>query len=113
MPDFIKKAMIENPIDIPDTPFQAFELEDVSDLVNETQKKPKQSISENKNRKTINAKLIRKIVKEEMEEVVRGVIEEYLDKYLVTEDIQIKVGGTTFSGKLRPLPQKRRKKNQL
>tara|TARA_R110000803_G_scaffold206241_1_gene273397 strand:- start:9743 stop:10309 length:567 start_codon:yes stop_codon:yes gene_type:complete len=113
MPDFIKKAMIENPIDIPDTPFQAFELEDVSDLVNETQKKPKQSISENKNRKTINAKLIRKIVKEEMEEVVRGVIEEYLDKSLVTEDIQIKVGGTTFSGKLRPLPQKRRKKNQL
>ena len=45
-----------------------------------------------------------------MEDVVRSVIEEYLDKSLVTEDIQIKVGGTTFSGKLTPLPKKRKKR---
>ena len=57
---------------------------------------------------SIDEKTIKKIVKEEMENVVRSVIEEYLDKSLVTEDIQIRVGGTTFSGKLKPLPQKRK-----
>jgi transcription initiation factor IIE alpha subunit len=56
----------------------------------------------------LNETVIKKIVREEMEDVVRSVIEEYLDKSLVTEDIQIRVGGTTFSGKLKPLPQKRR-----
>lgn len=109
MPDFIKKAMIEEPIEIPETPYHTFELDDVPELVNENinreVRKPKQTIKETSN---ISENTIRKIVKEEMEDVVRKVIEEYLDKSLVTEDIQIRVGGTTFSGKLKPLPQKRK-----
>lgn len=43
-----------------------------------------------------------------MEDLVRSIIEEYFDKSLVTEDIQIKVGKTVFSGKLKPLPNKRK-----
>jgi len=112
MPDFIKQAMIDNPIDIPETPYHTFELDDVSDLVNENkqhvqkQTPPKQQ----KTNSPINESVIRKIVREEIEGVVRNVIEEYLDNSLVTEDIQIKVGNTTFSGNLKPLPQKRNKR---
>lgn len=111
MPEFIKQAMIEEPIDIPETPYHTFELDDVSDLVNENkqhvqkQTPPKQQ----KTNSPINESVIRKIVREEIEGVVRNVIEEYLDNSLVTEDIQIKVGNTTFSGNLKPLPQKRNK----
>jgi len=108
MPDFIKKAMVDEPIEIPETPYPTFSIDDVPELVNESMEykevetKPKQTKTTN-----INENVIRKIVKEEMESVVRKVIEEYLDKSLVTEDIQIRVGGTTFSGKLKPLPKKR------
>lgn len=117
MPDFIKKAMIDEPIDIPETPYHTFELEDVPELVKESvtkivNKTESKSVNETKNLSTnnktsLNENLIRKIVKEEMENVVRSVIEEYLDKSLMTEDIQIKVGGTTFSGTLKPLPKRR------
>jgi len=109
MPDVIKKAMIDNPIEIPETPFHTFELDDVSDLLESTNnKKPviKETINSNKN-SSINENTIRKIVREEMEDLVRSVIEEYFDKSLMTEDIQIKVGGTTFSGKLKPLPKRK------
>ena len=112
MPDFIKQAMIDNPIDIPETPYHTFELDDVSDLVNES-KQYEQKQTPPKQQKTnspINESVIRKIVREEIEGVVRNVIEEYLDNSLVTEDIQIKVGNTTFSGNLKPLPQKRNKR---
>jgi hypothetical protein len=34
---------------------------------------------------------------------------EYVDKALVKEDVQIKVGNTVFSGSLRPLPKKKSK----
>jgi len=112
MPDFIKQAMIDNPIDIPETPYHTFELDDVSDLVNENkQHVQKQTpLKQQKNNSPINESAIRKIVREEIEGVVRNVIEEYLDNSLVTEDIQIKVGNTTFSGNLKPLPQKRNKR---
>ena len=111
MPDFIKQAMIDEPIDIPETPNHTFDLDDVPELVQEnTQYEKKQSVPQQTKTTNINKNVIRKIIKEEMEDVVRGVIEEYLDKSLVTEDIQIKVGGTTFSGKLKPLPKKRKKR---
>lgn len=104
LPDSIKKAMIDHPIEIPETPFHTFELEDVPSLVETT--KQKNVISENTN--NISENKIRKIVREEMEGLVRKVIEEYFDKSLMTEEIQIKVGNTTFSGNLKPLPQKRK-----
>ena len=111
MPNFIKEAMINDPIDIPETPYHTFELNDVVDLMdkNEYKEQPKTvNRTQKTNNVSVDEKTIRNIVKEEMESVVRSVIEEYLDKSLVTEDIQIRVGGTTFSGKLKPLPQKRR-----
>tara|TARA_Y100000389_G_scaffold91579_1_gene88189 strand:+ start:737 stop:1315 length:579 start_codon:yes stop_codon:yes gene_type:complete len=109
MPDAIKQAMMETPIDIPEDPFSvgSFDLDDVAELVEE----PKQIVRENKKPKSsnINTDTIRQIVREEIEDVVRGVVSEYLDKSLVTEDIQIKVGETIFSGNLKPLPKKRKK----
>ena len=111
MPNFIKEAMINNPIEIPETPYHTFELDDVVDLMdkNEYKEQPKTvNRTQKTNTVSVDEKTIRNIVKEEMESVVRSVIEEYLDKSLVTEDIQIRVGGTTFSGKLKPLPQKRK-----
>ena len=109
MPDAIKQAMMETPIDIPENPYSvgSFDLEDVPELIEQ----PKQVVRETTQRKTsnIDADTIRKIVREEIEDVVRDVVSEYLDKSLVTEDIQIKVGETIFSGNLKPLPKKKRK----
>ena len=109
MPDAIKQAMMETPIDIPENPYSvgSFDLEDVPELVEQ----PKQVVRETTQRKTsnINIDTIRQIVREEIEDVVRDVVGEYLDKSLVTEDIQIKVGETIFSGNLKPLPKKKRK----
>ena len=110
MPDAIKQAMMETPIDIPENPFSvgSFDLEDVPELVEQ----PKQVVRETTQRKTsnINTDTIRQIVREEIEDVVRDVVGEYLDNSLVTEDIQIKVGETIFSGNLKPLPKKSKKK---
>lgn len=110
MPDAIKKAMMENPIDIPENPFSVggFELEDVPELVEQ----PRQVVRESVETQTTNidTDTIRQIVREEIEGVVRDVVGEYLDKSLVTEDIQIKVGETIFSGNLKPLPKKSKKK---
>ena len=110
MPDAIKKAMMENPIDIPENPFSVggFDLEDVPELVEQ----PRQMVRETVETQTTNidTDTIRQIVREEIESVVRDVVGEYLDKSLVTEDIQIKVGETIFSGNLKPLPKKSKKK---
>ena len=112
MPKEILKAMINNPIDIPESPYPTFELEDVGDLVNTT---PSPNIKESVAPQTskINKNTIRKIVREEIENVVRDVVEEYLDKALITEDIQIKIGSTVFSGNLKPLPKKRKTKRRV
>lgn len=110
MPDVIKQAMMETPIDIPENPFSvgSFDLEDVPELVEQ----PKQVVKETRQPKTtnINKETIRQIVREEIEDVVRDVVSEYLDKSLVTEDIQIKVGETIFSGNLKPLPKRKKRK---
>ena len=111
MPDAIKQVMMETPIDIPENPFSvgSFDLEDVPELVEQ----PKQVVRETTQRNTSNIDVdtIRQIVREEIEDVVRDVVGEYLDKSLVTEDIQIKVGETIFSGNLKPLPKKTKKIN--
>ena len=110
MPDAIKQAMMETPIDIPENPFSvgSFDLDDVPELVEQ----PRQVVRETTQRNTsnIDADTIRQIVREEIEDVVRDVVGEYLDNSLVTEDIQIKVGETIFSGNLKPLPKKSKKK---
>jgi len=107
MPDFIKQAMIENPIDIPETPYHTFELDDVAELINESV--PTQQPMTQTTPKNVDVNNIRQIVREEIEDVVRSVVEEYLDKSLVTEDIKIKIGDTIFGGTLKPIPNKKRK----
>jgi phenylalanyl-tRNA synthetase alpha subunit len=111
LPDFIKQAMIDNPIEIPETPFHTFELDDVSEIVSENKvvkQKPKTLTESTTTNVGVSEGTIRKIIKEEIQSIVRDVIEEYLDKSLVTEDIQIKIGSTIFSGNLKPLPSKKR-----
>ncbi len=110
MPSFIKEAMINEPIDIPETPFHTFELDDVNDLISNEEyvEQPKPKRVAQTTPQSVDENTIKIIVREEMEGVVRSVIEEYLDKSLMTEDIQIRVGGTTFSGKLKPLPQRKK-----
>jgi hypothetical protein len=111
LPDFIKQAMIDNPIEIPETPFHTFELDDVSEIVSENKvvKQKTKTLTESTTTNVgVSEGTIRKIIKEEIQSIVRDVIEEYLDKSLVTEDIQIKIGSTIFSGNLKPLPSKKR-----
>lgn len=106
MPKEVLDAMINDPIEIPESPNHTFELSDVEDLVNESVP-TQQTITSTPNYETND---IRQIVREEIEDVVRDVIEEYLDKSLVTEDIKIKIGDTVFGGKLKPLPTKKKKR---
>jgi hypothetical protein len=112
MPQAVLKAMIDEPIEIPESPNHTFELSDVEDLVNESpQPQPTQFTPPNPTNIDVNN--VRQIVREEIEDVVREVVEEYLDKSLVTEDIKIKIGDTIFGGKLKPLPTKKKTKKRV
>ena len=55
---------------------------------------------------TTNVDGMREIIREELEKV----IDQYIDKRLLNEEIQVKVGKTIFSGNLRPLPKKKVRK---
>ena len=107
MPKEVLEAMINNPIEIPESPNHTFELADVEDLVNESVPTQQPLPTSTPNYETND---IRQIVREEIGDVVREVVEEYLDKSLVTEDIKIKIGDTIFGGKLKPLPTKKKKR---
>ena len=111
MPKNIIDAMVNNPIDIPESPYPTFELDQVEDLINES---PQQRIQTPvAGSATYNSNDIKQIVREEIGDVVRKVVEEYLDKALLTEHIQIKIGSTIFSGNLKPLPKKRKTKKRI
>ena len=111
MPKEVLDAMVNNPIEIPESPNHTFELADVEDLVNESVTPQSNDIGVYSEGQTPNnTKSIRDIVREEIGDVVREVVEEYLDKSLVTEDIKIKIGDTVFGGKLKPLPTKKKKR---
>ena len=111
MPKHIVDAMVNTPIEIPESPNHTFELSDVEDLVNESvPTQPATFTSSNEGHIPTDVKSIRDIVREEIGDVVREVVEEYLDKSLVTEDIKIKIGDTIFGGKLKPLPTKKKKR---
>ena len=115
MPKAVLAAMINNPIEIPESPNHTFELADVEDLVNEniTQPTPTIETPVAGSNQTYDTKSIRDIVREEIGDVVREVVEEYLDKSLVTEDIKIKIGNTIFGGKLKPIPTKKKTKRRV
>jgi hypothetical protein len=103
--------LVNERIDIPESPNHTFELSDVEDLINESP--IPQPITPPSPKKNIDTNNIRQIVREEIEDVVRGVIEEYLDKSLVTEDIKIKIGNTIFGGQLKPIPKKKKTKRRV
>jgi len=111
MPKNIIDAMVNNPIEIPESPYPTFELDQVEDLINESPQQRTQTTVPGS--ASYNSNDIRQIVREEIGDVVRDVIEEYLDKSLVTEDIKIKIGDTIFSGNLKPLPKKRKTKKRV
>ena len=114
MPKVVVDAMVNNPIEIPESPYPTFELDQVEDLVNEsTVNQPTLEDLRPSPKKNVDTNNIRQIVREEIEDVVRDVIEEYLDKSLVTEDIKIKIGDTIFGGRLKPLPKKRKTKKRI
>ena len=104
MPREIVEAMINNPIETP-TLNNTFEAS--ADLIEAvrgvdgapTQQQPRQTT-------TTNVDGIREIIREELEKV----IDQYIDKRLLDEEIQVKVGNTIFSGNLRPLPKKKVRK---
>ena len=111
MPQAVLDAMVNERIDIPESPNHTFELSDVEDLINESPvQQPTMSPSP---KRGVDVNNIRQIVREEIEDVVRDVIEEYLDKSLVTEDIKIKIGNTIFAGQLKPLPTKKKTKKRI
>jgi len=111
MPKVIVDAMVNNPIEIPESPYPTFELGDVGDLINESP--TEQHTTPKTTKRNVDTNNIRQIVREEIEDVVRDVIEEYLDKSLVTEDIKIKIGNTIFAGQLKPLPTKKKTKKRI
>ena len=114
MPQAVLDAMVNEPIEIPESPNHTFELSDVEDLVNESPvSQPTIEDLRPSPKRNVDTNNIRQIVREEIEDVVRDVIEEYLDKSLVTEDIKIKIGDTIFGGQLKPLPKSKKSKKRV
>ena len=122
MPKQIVEAMVNNRIDIPETPFHTFDLSEklvneinsdeyeekpltVKRLAETTRKsvQPKQTqLSESGN--------IREMIQEEISRLLPKIMAEYFDQRVINEQIQVKVGNTLFSGSLKPLPAKQTKK---
>ena len=125
MPKQIIEAMINNPIDIPETPFHTFDVSDElvkqinsidegyeyeeKPIPNRLSQSPKKVESK---RQVINESTndVREMIKEELIKILPKVIAEYFDQRVISEQIQVKVGNTLFSGNLKPLPSKQTKK---
>jgi hypothetical protein len=126
LPKQVVEAMVNNPIEIPETPFHTFDISD--NLINEvnsvgnggydeyeekpipnklTQSPKKQVVKERINESSSD---IREMVKEEISRLLPKIIAEYFDQRVISEQIQVKVGNTLFSGNLKPLPSKQTKK---
>jgi hypothetical protein len=131
MPKQIIEAMVNNPIDIPETPFHSFDV--TEDLINEVNSNNNNNTSYNedydeyvekptptrtsqpkkqvvKERINESSSDIREIVREEISRLLPKIVAEYFDQRVITEQIQVKVGNTLFSGNLKPLPSKQTKK---
>lgn len=114
LPESIRKAMVETPIP---------QITNVSifdeSLINEIAHSGEEHLINEVEEEIITTKNIKpkaqKNIKEDLdyskimtiiEEVVDRKIKEYYDSKLVSENVQIKVGSTIFSGNLKPLPKK-------
>jgi hypothetical protein len=126
LPKQVVEAMVNNPIEIPETPFHTFDISDnlineVNSIGNEgyeeyeekpipsrlTQQPKKQVVKERINESSSD---VREIIKEEISRLLPKIIAEYFDQRVISEQIQVKVGNTLFSGNLKPLPSKQTKK---
>lgn len=126
LPKQVVEAMVNNPIEIPETPFHTFDISE--NLINEvnsigdggydeyeekpipnrlTQQPKKQVVKGQINESTSD---VREIIKEEISRLLPKIIAEYFDQRVISEQIQVKVGNTLFSGNLKPLPSKQTKK---
>ena len=102
MPREIVEAMINNPIEVPS--HGSFESSpELIDAVRKAEGNPRQRQSQT-TKTDIDG--IREIIREELE----NVIDSYIDKRLLNEEIQVKVGNTIFSGNLKPLPKRKKKR---
>jgi hypothetical protein len=124
MPKSIVDAMVNSRIDIPDSPFHSFEasealIKEVNSGDNDYEEKPMpvsrltesyKKTSQQKQNTSSDTGDLRQIVKEEISKILPKVITEYFDKRVISEQIQVKVGDTLFSGNLKPLPSKLNKK---
>lgn len=141
LPPAIKEAMINNPIQQPDsTGIGGFD----DDMVNEIRNTgtPQEPIMEPEdyyndsdekelnfehpiqqqprresrqrvvNEEVTNVGSIRQMIAEEIAKALPVVIEDYFDKRVIKENVQFKAGNTTFSGTVSPLPKKRTKKQR-
>ena len=100
MPKEIIEAMINNPIEVP-TPGSFDATPDLLEAVRaaDGRRQPQKKVTK------ASKDTIREIIREELEKV----IDSYIDKRLLDEEIQVKVGNTVFSGNLRPLPKRKKK----
>lgn len=113
LPESIRKAMIETPI--PQVQgVSIFDDSFINEIANDGENNfiNEQEIITTKNIKPKTQKNISegfdysKIVSI-IEEVVERKISEYYDSKLMSENVQVRVGSTVFSGNLKPLPKKK------
>jgi hypothetical protein len=64
------------------------------------------TINENNNSIHIDENYLKKLIDNRISKLLPEIIDNYFDKRIIGEDVQIKVGGTIFSGNLKPLPKK-------
>jgi hypothetical protein len=125
LPKEIVEAMVNDPIEIPETPFHTFDVSDslVKEvnsidenydyeekiIPNKLSQSLKKSVGTTTTKKqTINESTndVRQMIREELTKILPKVISEYFDQRVISEQIQVKVGNTLFSGNLKPLPSK-------
>ena len=113
LPESIRKAMIETPI--PQVQgVSIFDDSFINEIANDGEENliEEQEVITTKNIKPKTQKIVTegfdysKIVSI-IEEVVDRKIKEYYDSKLVSENVQVRVGNTVFSGNLKPLPKKK------
>jgi hypothetical protein len=113
LPESIRKAMVETPI--PQVQgVSIFDDSFINEIANDGEVNliEEQEIITTKNIKPKTQKITSegfdysKIISI-IEEVVERKINEYYDSKLVSENVQVRVGNTVFSGNLKPLPKKK------
>lgn len=124
MPKQILEAMVNDPIEIPETPFHTFDVsEELIREVNSTNdgydyeekpysvpKKPVLKTTTQKQPLRESSGDIRQMIREEISNLLPEIISEYFEQRVIEEQIQVKVGNTVFSGNLKPLPSKQTKR---